>query len=91
MRSDGLTQAQCRSLQAQLHPMLDYLNKLLHRMQNKGFPLDDLLWLLLSEAHARMQDRITELRCTAADATRRDTLLKDHHYSQPHRNGRCGD
>jgi hypothetical protein len=46
--------------------MLDYLNKLQHRMQNKGFPLDDPLWELVSRAQAKMQNLITEIRRRSA-------------------------
>jgi hypothetical protein len=34
---------QRRALQEKLAPMLGYLNKLRHRMQNRGFPHDDPL------------------------------------------------
>ena len=63
MRSDDLTREQARALQDRLHPMLAYLNKLQHRMQSKGFPLDDPLWVTVSKAQQAIQELITELRC----------------------------
>ena len=45
MQSEDLTRDQTRALQERLEPMLAYLNKLRRRMQNKGFPLDDELWI----------------------------------------------
>jgi hypothetical protein len=69
MESHDLTPAQRERLQAQLHPMLGYLNKLLHRMQNKGFPLDDPLWQLVSRAQKTMQSLVTEIRCQASESS----------------------
>jgi hypothetical protein len=71
MESHDLTPAQCQALREKLGPMLVYLNKLLHRMQNKGFPLDKPLWTLVSRTQKSMQDLVTELRCGAAESTRR--------------------
>jgi len=71
MQSADLTPTQRRRLQAQLHPMLDYLNKLLHRMQNKGFPLDDPLWQLVSRAQETMQNLVTEIRCQGAEPSQK--------------------
>lgn len=70
MQSYDLTTAQAQTLQEQLPPMLNYLNKLQHRMQNKGFPLDDPLWELVSRTQKSMQDLVTELRCGAAEKPR---------------------
>ena len=53
MQSYDLTRDQARALLVKLEPMLDYLNKLRHRMQSKGFPLDDPLWLTVSKAQGR--------------------------------------
>jgi hypothetical protein len=63
MQSTDLTRDQARALLVKLEPMLAYLNKLRHRMQNKGFPLDDQLWVSASQAQEAMQQLITELRC----------------------------
>jgi hypothetical protein len=63
MQSEDLTRDQTRALQERLEPMLAYLNKLRRRMQNKGFPLDDELWIAASNAQDAMQKLITELRC----------------------------
>lgn len=71
MQSDDLTPAQRRRLLESLGPMLGYLNKLRHRMQNKGFPLDDKLWVLVSKAQATMQDLVTEIRCQSAESSRK--------------------
>ena len=43
MRSDDLTPDQARALKNRLQPMLSYLNRLKHRMRQKGFPPDDRL------------------------------------------------
>src|SRR5688572_32606308 len=51
-----------RAVQNKLEPMLAYLNKLRHRMQNKGSPLDDELWIAASKAQDAMQQLTTELR-----------------------------
>jgi hypothetical protein len=68
MSSANLTTAQCRALQEQLALMLGYLNKLRHRMQNKSFPLDDPLRVLVSQAQETMQTLVTEIRCHAAES-----------------------
>jgi hypothetical protein len=57
MQSTDLTRDQAKAIQQKLEPMLR------HRMQNKGFPLDDQLWVSVSQAHEAMQKLITELRC----------------------------
>jgi hypothetical protein len=80
IRSDDLTRDQARALKNMLQPMLGYLNKLQHRMQNKGFPLDDPLWLLVSCAQRSMQDLITDLR-------RRSTKPLPKRYNQPQYDG----
>ena len=71
MESANLTLAQRRALQEQLSPMLAYLNKLRHRMQNKGFPLDDPLWVLVSQAQATMQNLVTEIRCQSGESNQK--------------------
>jgi hypothetical protein len=71
MNSADLTPAQCRALLEQLIPILGYLNKLRHRMQNKRFQLDDPLWELVSRAQATMQSLVTEIRRQAAESKRR--------------------
>jgi hypothetical protein len=74
MQRNDLTHEQAKALQDKLEPMLYYLNKLQHRMQNKGFPLDDQLWVTVSKAQRAMQDLVTELRCGGRERslTKRD-------------------
>jgi hypothetical protein len=83
MQSTDLTRNQARALQNKLEPMLAYINKLRHRMQNKGFPLDDQLWVSVSSAHEAMQKLITELRCGDYRPARR----LPHRHGQPQHDG----
>jgi hypothetical protein len=64
-----VTRDECRALNNKLQPMLGYVNKLRQRMQDKGFPLDDPLWLSVSSAQRAMLDVITELRCRSVRTT----------------------
>src|SRR5688572_25886885 len=68
MQSDDLSPAQRRRLLEALNPMLGYLYKLRRRMQNKSFPLDDKLWVLVTETTATMQTLVTEVRCQSAQS-----------------------
>jgi hypothetical protein len=89
MQSNDLTREQAKALQDRLDPMLAYLNKLRHRMQNKGFPLDDPLWLTVSKAQEALMQLMTELRC-GTYRTRRP-LPKRHSQPQHDGNERRGD
>jgi hypothetical protein len=53
MQSTDLNRYQAKAIQQTLEPLLAYLKKLRHRMQNKGFPLDDQLWVSVSNARRR--------------------------------------
>jgi hypothetical protein len=88
MHSNDLTRQQATALQSKLEPMLAYLNKLRHRMQNKGFPLDDQLWVAVSKAQQVMQDLVTELRC--GDYKGKRPTPKRHNQSQHDGNERRG-
>jgi hypothetical protein len=89
MQSTDLTRDQAKAVQQKLEPMLAYLNKLRHRMQNKGFPLDDQLWITVSKAQQAMQDLMTELRC--GEYKGRRPLAKRHSQPQNDGNERRGD
>jgi hypothetical protein len=89
MQSTDLTRDQAKAVQQKLEPMLAYLNKLQHRMQNKGFPLDDQLWVTVSKAQQAMQDLVTELRC--GDYKGKRPSRKRHNQPQHNGNERCGD
>ena len=61
MNSGSLTQEQATALYERLSPSQQYLNKLVHRMQNKGLPLDDPLWLSTRIAQQAMRQLCNEL------------------------------
>ena len=58
-------------------------------MQNKGFSLDDPLWVTVSKAQEGMMQLMTELRC--GDYRTRRPLPKRHSQPQHDRNERRGD
>ena len=56
MRSDQLTPGQARDLHVRLSSMLGFLNRLLARMDQRGFPHDDPLYRAGLEARDSLHD-----------------------------------
>jgi hypothetical protein len=72
MRSSDLTRQQLSAIGDAITPSLQYLNKLLRRMQHRGFPDDDPVWQAARDAQRAMLKLSTELRtveCKAQSAT----------------------
>jgi hypothetical protein len=61
MTSDDLSPDQCDALSAQIRPMLGYLGRLSKRMAKTGFPRNDPLRVLVSNA----EDAVHRLRIHA--------------------------
>ncbi len=59
MNSDDLTPAQAERLKAVLGRHLRFLNRLVTRMQQLQFPLDDPLWVATVAARDKAQDLLT--------------------------------
>jgi hypothetical protein len=56
MKSDDLTPDQARALKNKLQPMLGYLNRLKHRMRQRGFLNDDPLLSAVCRAEDAMHE-----------------------------------
>ena len=75
MDSSDLKAAQAQELHDRIAPTLDYLNKLLTRMQRRGFSQDDALWQKTLEGRRAMLKLVTELRYVIHQAkTKSDEL-----------------
>jgi len=62
MNSSDLRPDQLAAIQERVGEMLHYIDKLRQRMQHKGFPDDDPLWIHASKVRDATQGLITELR-----------------------------
>ena len=62
MDSSDLKAAQALELHDRIAPTLDYLNKLLTRMQRRGFSHDDALWQKTLDGRRAILELVTELR-----------------------------
>lgn len=56
MNSRDLTKAQANAVHEQLRPMVGHLHKLQDRMDQRGFPIDDELYLLVKKAREAMDE-----------------------------------
>jgi hypothetical protein len=62
MRSNDLTPAQHRLLAERVQPLLGYLTRLQTRMDQRAFPADDELLLLVRRAQSAVEALHVELR-----------------------------
>ncbi len=56
MDSRDLTKAQAVAIHERLRPMAAHLHKLQERMEQRGFPTDDKLYLLVIRARTAVED-----------------------------------
>ena len=61
MRSDEVTRRQARTIKAALQPTLVYVTQLAARMRAKGFPPDDQLMALVSNAERALYELQNDL------------------------------
>jgi len=61
MKSNDLKHWQASRVNDSLRPTLAYLGRLKRRMEKRGFPPEDRLFQLVTQAHAAMQDLSMEL------------------------------
>jgi hypothetical protein len=63
MKSSDLKHWQAARINDVVRPTVAYLSRLKRRMEKRGFPPDDRLFRLVTQAHASMQDLSMELHC----------------------------
>jgi hypothetical protein len=68
MRSSDLTRQQLSAIGDAITPALQYLNKLLRRMQHRNFPDNDRVWQATRDAQRAMLKLSTELRTIECEA-----------------------
>jgi hypothetical protein len=61
MQSDQVSRRQARTIKARLQPALDYVSRLAARMRARGFPPDDQLMALVSNAEQALHELQNDL------------------------------
>ena len=61
MESNQVTRRQARTIKAKLQPTLDYVSRLAARMRARGFPPDDQLMALVSNAEQALHELQSDL------------------------------
>ena len=77
MTSGDLTSEQAQKMYDTIVPTLGYLNRVLKRMQLKGFPDEDNLWQRTLAARNEPLAAITELGSVIGHAKRRESQPKE--------------
>ena len=71
MSSDDLTKSQAKQLSESLFPGVNFLLRLKTRMEKSGFPQDDALYNLVSDAYDASWELYRELHMMAASGVGR--------------------
>ena len=88
IQCDDLTAAQSRALKNKLQPMLGYLNRLVRRMNHRGFPPGDRLLTAVSRVEDAVHSLHVETHYLSCGAKVARLSTNEREHAKQHRDKR---